>query len=680
MGLLILATSCGQSLESHLTQGEQLLQKRRFQEAEMQFRAASDIDETSADAHWGLARAHEAQGDFLETVQELKLVTKLAPDNLDAKSKLGNYYLLFTPPQIKEAQKLLNDILKRNGNFIEGHILKASILSAENKPEDEIVKVLDHAISLDKKRTESYLALARFYMKIQKTEEAEAIIQKGIAANEKRALGYIEYGRFLTYSKRFDEAEAPYVKAIEVEPKNIEAREALATYYLGRRQIEKAELAYKELIKIQENSAESRMDLANFYTLVNRNEDAIKVYKGILSEQTDYARARYKLAETYLDTQEFDKLDAEIEILLSVNDEDAEALILRARRKLQENKTEEAVKDLEDVLKKQPSLQNALFYMTQAKLALGQADHARAFIGDLDRFHPKFRKTGLLKIQAAFLSDEPQIALQEANKLIKLVSNSFAADANNAQELEELRVRGITSRGFANLRLGNIDEAEKDLAEVAKLSPNSAGSKINLAQVYVAKNDGAKALELYEAALKIDPKSFDALSGAVSIMTQQKDFAGASTKVESAIKAAGQNKTTLPALLYLKSDILSAQGDLNGAEAQLKKAIELDAEYLPAYSAYASLLFAKNQSAAALEQYKKIVEKTPSASIFTLMGMIEDANGNFEAAEAHYRKALELSPGTAIAANNLAWLIADQNRGNLDEAMRLAQETAEKNQ
>lgn len=680
IGLLILSTSCGQSLESHLTQGEEFLQKRRFQEAEMQFRAAVDIDETSSKAHWGLARSHEAQGDFLETVQELKRVSELAPDNLDAKSKLGNYYLLFTPPQIQEAEKVLQDILKRNGKFIEGHILKASILSAQKKPENEILAVLNHAISLDKKRTESYLALARYYMKIAKNDEAEAAIKTAISANERRALGYLEYGRFLTYAKRHDEAEAPFMRAIEVEPKNIEARQAIATYYLVRRRIENAELAYKELIKIQENSAESRMDLANFYTLVNRDDDAIKVYQTILSEQTDYARARYKLAETYLRREEFDKVNAEIEILLSVNDTDAEALMLRARLKLQENKTEEAVADLEEVLKKQPSLQNALFYMAQARLALGQVDQARAFIGDLERFHPKYRRTNLLRIQAAFLADEPQIALQESNKLINLVSRSFASDANNSQELEELRVRGITSRGFANLRLGNIEEAAKDLAEVARLSPNSAGAKINLAQIYVAKNEGARALELYEDALRIEANNFDALSGTVSMLTRQKDFAGAASRVDTAIKAAGQNKEILPALFYIKSDIFTAQGNLNAAEAELRKAIELDAEYLPAYSAYASLLIAKNQSGAALEQYKKIVEKKPSASIFTLMGMIEDANGKFDAAEANYRKALEISPGTAIAANNLAWLIADQNRGNLDEAMRLAQETADKNQ
>ena len=93
---------------------------------------------------------------------------------------------------------------------IEGHILKASILSAKGKPEAEVVKVLREAISLDEKRTESYLALSRFYMKLSKSEEAEATIKEAIEADPKKALGYIEYGRFFTFQDKYDEAEEQF--------------------------------------------------------------------------------------------------------------------------------------------------------------------------------------------------------------------------------------------------------------------------------------------------------------------------------------------------------------------------------------------------------------------------------------------------------------------------------------
>ncbi len=675
---LFLFVSCGQSLQSHLERGEDFLSKRRFEEAAMQFRAATQIDDKSADAHWGLARSLEAQNKFLETVEELRKVSDLAPDNLEAKAKLGNYYLLFNPPQIPESEKILGDIFKRDENFIEGHILRASIFSAKGKSEAEILAVLDKAISLDKKRTESYLAKSRFFMKISKVGEAEEVIKEAISVNEKRALGYIEYGRFLTYADRSVEAEGKYLKAIEVEPKNVEARESIANYYLAERQFEKAEKAYQDFVAVQENSPESRMDLASFYAIIGRQDDAIKTYENILSDAPEYARARYKLAEIFLERKDFGLVNTEVEKLLSLNGDDVEAYMLRGRVKLAEDKPAEAVTDLEEVLKKQPSLQTALFYMTQTRLALGQIDQARAFISDLEKYHPNYKRIGLLKIQAAFAANEPQIALNEANKLITLTDRAYATNAANAQELIDLKVRGITSRGMANLQLGNTDEAEKDLLEVSRLSPSSVSAKINLARVYIARSDFETALELYETALATDTSNFDALSGMISVLMRQKEYDKAKTKIDEIMQKTGDDKRILPALHYLKSDVLSAQNEFDSAETELKKAIALDEHYLPAYSAYASILINKNQMDAALEQYQKVIEKKPVAAIYALIGMLQDSKENYEEAEKNYRKALEINPGNPIAANNLAWLIADQNRGNLDEALKLAQDTVDK--
>jgi tetratricopeptide (TPR) repeat protein len=675
VGFGLFSISCNsQAKENHIKRGEEYLQKRKFLEAKMEFRSAVDIDEDSAEAHWGLARSYENLGQFAETVEELRKVVELSPDNLEAKIKLGNYLLTFEPPQIDGTNKILQDVFSRNPNFIEGHILKASLLSKQDKPEQEVLDVLNHAISLDPNRTESYVSLSRFFIKVNKIPEAENALKKGISVNPNAAIGYLEYGRFLTYDKRFADAETQFLKAAAIEPKNIEAIESLATFYVAQKQFDKAEKAYKDLVKIEENSPESRMALGSFYALINRENEAVVMFNGILNEFPEYVRARYRLSDIYLERKEPDKVKEQIEKLFAINDRDSEALLLRVRLNLLENKTEDAVKDLEEILKKKPNQKDALFYMTQAQIELGNNEQARAFIGDLGKYYPNFLRVHLLKIQASLSAGESELALRQSNELLQTLKDAIPDSENSEQSLDDLRIRALTARGLANLQLGKIEIAQKDLNDVANYSPNSASAMVNLAKIYVAGRNFTEALNLYEKALATDSKNFDALSGLVNVLTRQKQFDEAQAKIDRSIQEnAGQN-TTLSALHYLKSDVHIAQNNLEAAETELKKTIELDENYLPAYSSYATLLIEKNQTDAALEQFKKVVERKPSASVYTLIGILEDSRNNSLEAEKNYRKALEIEPETPIAANNLAWMLAT-NKVNLDEALRLAQAT-----
>jgi tetratricopeptide (TPR) repeat protein len=168
-------------------------------------------------------------------------------------------------------------------------------------------------------------------------------------------------------------------------------------------------------------------------------------------------------------------------------------------------------------LKKQPSQKNALFYMTQARLALGQIDQARAFIGDLEKYHPNFLKTKLLKIQSSFSNGEPENALRQSNELLEAVKKSYPTAELAAQGLEELRVRALSARGLAYLELGKLIEARADLQAVQSLSPNSSAAMVNLAKVFVAEKNLTEATNLYERALTADAKNFDALTGLVNV-------------------------------------------------------------------------------------------------------------------------------------------------------------------
>ncbi len=645
----------------------------------MQFRAAVEYDKDSAAAHWGMARAYEKLGQFTETVEELRKTVELDDKNLDAKAKLANYFLLVQPPLTSEAEKLRDEILAADSGFIEGHILTASIMATQGKPDADVVEAINKAIALDPQRIESYISLQRLFMTREKAPEAEEAIKRGIAAVPDSTLGHIEYGRFLMYSGRDEEAENQFNKAIATDNTNIEAREALAEFFVTSGQIDKAEQAYIELVRIQENSPESRLVLAEFYDKANRGDEAIATLNQVLVDAPEYVLARYRLSNIHLDRKESEKVEEQLVALFKINDDDIEALMLRTRLRMQEHKVEEAVKDLTEILKKQPSSREPLFMMAQAKLSLGLLDQANAFLGDLERYHPTFLNAGLVRIQAAFTAGDASTALRLSNELIKRSNAAVPTSDQPIQMVQDVRVKAISSRGLAHLELGRYSEAKSDLQEVLRVSPRSSAAMVNLAKVFVAEGNLPEAYSLYEKALNADPRNFDAISGIVNISIRQGQPEKAHARLDSLIEANAGRGEVLAALSFLKSNVYSAEKNPEQAERHLLNAISTDPDYLPAYSAYASFLVSQKRISEALDQYRKVVEKRPVAPAFTMLGILEDSQGNTSAAEKAYRRALELAPETPIAANNLAWLIAEQ-QGNLDEALQLATMAVSKGQ
>src|SRR6267142_514790 len=111
---------------AHVEKGEAYLKAEKFQEASLEYRNAVQIDEKLASAHWGLARAYEGLQRFQEAFEELRKTTELDADNLDARVKLGNYYIAAAkghPEMVAEAERMAKQILQKNSNRIEGHIL-----------------------------------------------------------------------------------------------------------------------------------------------------------------------------------------------------------------------------------------------------------------------------------------------------------------------------------------------------------------------------------------------------------------------------------------------------------------------------------------------------------------------------------------------------------------------------
>ena len=667
----------------YLSKGDAYLKESKFQEASLEYRNALQIDDKLAAAHWGLAQAYEGLQRFQEAFDELRKTVELDPNNLDARVKLGNFYLAAARGRaetIAEAEKLANQILQKDPNHIEGHILMGSVLFAQGH-HDKAFAELNQAISLDTKRVESYLSLARFYTATKDQAKAEETYQRAISINSNSGLAHTEYGRFLVTANRSAEAENEFMRAVEVEPSNRGSRLMLASFYLVNKQVDKAEQAYKELAALDPGKPESQAVLADFYSSVNRLDEAVRTYQEILASSAQFKQGRFRLGEILLMKGDPQGAMAQVEEVLKADQTDRNALLLRARVRAVRGQPEDlkaAVEDLKEVLRQEPDSRAGLYFMAQMNFGLGMLDQARAFAGDLDRKYPDYAPAKLMQVQIALASNDSKAAASLATELLNRL-DKVAPDLNNSpQMLAEIRAKTYLARGLAQAQLRNVAGARQDFLAARDVLPNSTDVYNNLAALARSERKTVEAVGFYENALAIDSLNGTALAGLIELYARENDLGKAHARIDQLLNSHPNN----PSLHYLKAQAYGFEKNFQAAEAALRKTIELDSNYIAAYSALGALFINTKQQDRAIAEYKRIIELRPdNATAYTVVGMLEDAQQNHAAAAENYRKALEKDPNSAIAANNLAWLYAVRKElnGNLDEAVRLAQGVVQRN-
>jgi Flp pilus assembly protein TadD len=112
--------------------------------------------------------------------------------------------------------------------------------------------------------------------------------------------------------------------------------------------------------------------------------------------------------------------------------------------------------------------------------------------------------------------------------------------------------------------------------------------------------------------------------------------------------------------------------DYASAEKALRKAMELEPSNPALYGMLGTIYRDQGQTDRAIAEFDRLVAKSSKpAAVQTLIGTLLQAQQRFDEAKKRYEEALNLDPNTPVAANNLAWLIAERG-GDLNVALQLA--------
>ncbi|HEY2971241.1 MAG TPA: tetratricopeptide repeat protein [Pyrinomonadaceae bacterium] len=269
-------------------------------------------------------------------------------------------------------------------------------------------------------------------------------------------------------------------------------------------------------------------------------------------------------------------------------------------------RTREAAAEFEASLRADARQPNALVNLGQIRFAGGTPTDLRAAADLFARAYEIAPDTGIARAQTviALRRKDPSAAAVHYRHYATLLGNEGAA------AVEELGARG--ELGGALLEAGLLAEAEAELSAVVKLDPSNADTIVQLARVYLARQDIPAAGRLLEAAV-----------------------------------ARGLESAPVYSLL---ADVYERSGHLENAIPAMRLAIQRDPQSEKYRFAYGLLLTNAYAPAAAVIRLEEALKTFPNSSpLWFALGLAHFKNENNEKAEEAFRHSQELNPNFASA-------------------------------
>jgi tetratricopeptide (TPR) repeat protein/serine/threonine protein kinase len=451
-------------------------------------------------------------------------------------------------------------------------------------------------------------------------------------------------------------------KAIELDPKNAGAWHWRGWVYEELHEYEKTIADSTRTIELDPKWANGWYDRGRYYLKLHEYEKAIADSNKAVELQPKKAGFHSALGKALQHQRKVDEAVAECRKAVELDP-----------------RSVQAHNDLSDALRTKGSLDEAIAECHKA-IDLDPKDasahmHLGNALGDqgkLDEAVVECRKAIELDPQFALAHSNLGVALTEQGKLDEAV-----AEYRKAIELDPKLPQAWSNRGLAYSKLHEYDKALADCSKAIELAPNFAPAWTNRGMVYSELHEYDKALADFSKAIELAPKEAISWSNRGGIYSELGQYDKALADCSKAIELA-------PKYASAWSNRGITYGQLHKydkAIADFSKAIELDPNLAPAWFnrglAYGEL----HEYDKALADFSKAIELAPKqAKAWSGRGVTYSNLHQYDKAIADTSRAVELDPRDAVAANQLAWLLATCPEPKYQDparAVRLAKKATE---
>jgi len=654
VALAVLAVACSGDPEKlkreYVTTADAYMAKGQVAEAIIEYRNAIQQDGRFGEARYKLALAYIEMNDGNRALDEAVRAADLLPDDVDAQIQAAN--LLIRAGRYADAQDRANAVLQRKPDDVRATVSLGNAL-AGLRDLDGAVAQLEAAIRLDPTRAGSYTNLATLQLGAGRLKEAETAYTEAVTKAPDSVPSRLALAQFYWLTSRPQPAEAELLIALQKEPGSVLANRFAAAFYQATGHADKAEQYFRAAV-VADGSSRARLALAEYYIGQARLPEATETLKALVSDEKVGPTAAVRLATIDYAAGRGEAAATAIDAILKTQPRNVEALLVKASMLFDQNGLDEALARTNDAITADPSSAQAHFARGRVLAAQSRKEEAKEAFNAVLKINP--RAAGAqLELSKLFL---------QAGAAANAVAYAGAAVTSDPRRADS---RLVLARGL--IVNGEYDKAEPLLRELVAALPESPTVHAQVGLLHLAKKEMPAAMTAFRRALELDPLELEAVHGIVAIDLSAGRREAALGRLRTLLEQAPNNA----GLLAIAGGANLASANLDEAEKLLTRAIAADPNTLDAYSNLGQVHLRQRRIEDARRAFERRAEREERpVSSLTMVGLIFQMQKRTDEAQKTFERVVALDPKAAIAANNLAWIYAE-NGGNLDVAMQYAQ-------
>jgi putative PEP-CTERM system TPR-repeat lipoprotein len=602
-----------------------------------------------------------ASGDAAQAKASYEQALALNPNSGEALVGLARHAMV--AKDRASADRYIADAMARAPKDPEVWMFQAALLQSENK-RAEALAMLDKALTLNPGHRTAHIEKAYLEIGLGKYDAAKADID---AANKTTPgnLLVIYTQALLDFTQgKHAAARESLQKVLRLAPEHLPSVLLAGAVDLQLGSVQQAEAYLRQYLAAEPNNPYARKLMAQTQLKGANPTEAIENLTPLLKEPTQDAHLLAIAGEAYMQARKFDQAIAYYEKAIALAPKTPALYTSLGLARLSAGDREKGLNDLQTAVALDPKSVQAGMVLTRAEMGLGRYDKALASVEALEKQEPGNAEIQNLKGGVYLAKGDRTSARAAFDKAVSLQPTLLPALRNLVQldiverkpEAAKARMEAVLAKDPKNTdamaTLADLASAQNRPSEATEwlekanaANPEAIAPVLRLGAQYLRTNQAQKSLTLarkYQTAHATNPELLDLL-GQSQLATN--DANGALDTYSKLVKLAPKSAAAQMRLATAYDKLKNKSGVVDS----VKRAAELQPDFLPARTSQIKLAVDAGKIDEALAIARDIQKRTPRAAAgYVFEGDILSSQKKFAQALPAYQQALQRAENTEL--------------------------------